>query len=335
MTDMVHIPGGEFSMGSHDFYPDERPIHRVCVSDFLLDAHPVTNTQFAEFVESTGYVTVAERPMDPALYPGVDPTALVPGSLAFTPTSGPVDLTDWRQWWSWEKGAQWRHPFGPDSGIEDRSDHPVLHVCFEDAQAYATWAGKRLPTEAEFEYAARGGLDGATYAWGEEVHPDGKLMANNWQGKFPYLNTGAEGWVGTSPVGTFPANPFGLVDMIGNTWEWTSSYYTPSHRAAAGDQAPTTGPSANLLSPPATTPASADAGAGEAGCGDGCTCGPSDARLASASAEPGSEIPRRVLKGGSHLCAPEYCLRYRPAARSPQAEDSGTTHISFRCAKDA
>jgi formylglycine-generating enzyme required for sulfatase activity len=323
----VRIPGGEFSMGSDQFYADERPVHRVAVADFLIDPHPVTNAQFAEFVDATGYVTVAERPLDASLYPDANPADLVPGSLAFKPTAGPVDLSDWRQWWAWAPDAQWRHPFGPNSSIGDRPTHPVLQVCFEDAQAYADWAGVRLPTEAEWEYASRGGVDGATYAWGEELHPGGVLMANNWQGKFPYLNTGADGWVGTSPVGTFPANPFGLVDMIGNTWEWTASYYAPSHRAAAGAQSPTTGPSANLLSPVAT--------AGEEGCGDGCTCGPSDARLASASAEPGSEIPRRVLKGGSHLCAPEYCLRYRPAARSPQAEDSGTTHISFRCARDA
>lgn len=327
MADMVRIPGGEFSMGSDAFYADEGPVHRVTVADFLLDTHPVTNAQFAGFVAATGYVSVAERPLDASLYPDANPADLVPGSLAFKPTAGPVDLSDWRQWWTWAPDAQWRHPFGPDSGIGDRPTHPVLQVCFEDAQAYADWTRARLPTEAEWEYASRGGLDGATYAWGEDLHPDGQLMANNWQGEFPYLNTGADGWVGTSPVGTFPANPFGLVDMIGNTWEWTASYYSPSHRAAAGDQAPTSGPSANLLSPVAA--------AGDSGCGDGCTCGPSDARAAVASAEPGSAIPRRVLKGGSHLCAPEYCLRYRPAARSPQAEDSGTTHISFRCARDA
>lgn len=335
MVDMARIPGGEFSMGADAFYAEEGPVHRVTVADFLLDTHPVTNAQFAEFADATGYVTVAERALDATLYPVADPAMLAPGSLVFKPTAVPVDLRDWRQWWAWETGAQWRHPFGPGSSIGDRPTHPVLQVCFEDAQAYADWAGKRLPTEAEWEYASRGGLDGATYAWGEELHPGGLLMANNWQGKFPYLNTGADGWVGTSPVGTFPANAFGLVDMIGNTWEWTTAYYSPSHRAAAGDQAPSTGPSANLLGDSGRASQKLpDAGGGEAGCGDGCTCGPSDARLATASTEPGSAVARRVLKGGSHLCAPEYCLRYRPAARSPQAEDSGTTHISFRCARD-
>ncbi|OBA89053.1 sulfatase-modifying factor 1 [Mycobacteriaceae bacterium 1482268.1] len=294
LTELVEVPGGSFRMGSTSFYPEEAPIHTVQVTSFAIERHPVTNAQFAEFVDETGYLTVAERPIDPTLYPGADPADLVPGALVFRPTSGPVNLRDWRQWWEWKPGASWRHPFGPARGtptFEDRLDHPVVQVAYPDAAAYARWAGRRLPTEAEWEYAARAGSTD-TYAWGDDAMPDGRLMANTWQGHFPYRNDGASGWVGTSPVGTFPPNGFGLVDMIGNVWEWTTTTFVGHHQPDASAQ--------------------------------GC-CPP--------SSEPDLSI-NQVLKGGSHLCAPEYCHRYRPAARSPQSQDSATTHIGFRCVAD-
>jgi len=297
---MVRIDGGTFRMGSDEFYPDERPVHERSVDAYLIDRYAVTNADFARFVDATGYVTVAERPMDPADYPGVAAEDLVPGAMVFTASAGPVDLRDWRQWWRWEPGAHWRHPEGPDSGIEDRMDHPVVQVAFEDASAYAAWAGKRLPTEAEHEFAARGGVDGARFAWGEEAYPGGEAQANSWIGSFPYDNRGRFGAT-TAPVGSYPANGYGLYDLIGNTWEWTSDYYAPRH-IVPGQEAVDAGARLNLL--------------------------------ASASAEPGSRIPRRVLKGGSYLCSPDYCLRFRPAARSPQADDTATTHIGFRCAAD-
>lgn len=297
---MVRIDGGTFRMGSDDFYPDEQPVHERTVAGYLIDRYAVTNADFARFVDATGYVTVAERPMDPADYPGVAPEDLVPGAMVFTATAGPVDLRDWRQWWRWEPGARWRHPEGPESGIEDRMDHPVVQVAFEDASAYAAWAGKRLPTEVEHEFAARGGVDGARFAWGEEAYPGGVARANSWIGRFPYDNSGRFGAT-TAPVGSYPANGYGLYDLIGNTWEWTSDYYAPRH-IVPGQEAVDAGARLNLL--------------------------------ASASSEPGSRIPRRVLKGGSYLCSPDYCLRFRPAARSPQADDTATTHIGFRCAAD-
>jgi sulfatase modifying factor 1 len=286
---MVTIAGGGYWMGSEQFYADEGPVHRQDVDPFLLDTHPVTNEQFAAFVLDTGYVTTAERPLPASEYPELTPAELACGSLVFRQTDGPVSLTDWREWWTWVEGAQWRHPFGADSGIATKHQHPVVQVSFEDASTYAAWAGKRLATEAEWEFAARGGLESATYAWGDEPTPGGRLMANSWQGSFPYRNTGANGWEGTSPVGAFPPNGYGLVDMIGNVWEWTSSPYTGRHSSA---------------------PCCIDA----------------------TDLHPGE--PQRVLKGGSHLCAPEYCLRYRPAARSPQSDDTSATHIGFRCARD-
>ena len=299
LTELVDIPAGTLRMGSAEFSAEEGPVHERPVGAFAMERHPVTNAQFAEFVADTGWVTIAERPLDLDDYPGVAPEDVVPGALVFTPTTGPVDLRDWRQWWRWVPGASWREPSGPGSTTSGREEHPVVHVAYPDAAAYATWAGRRLPTEAEWEWAARGGLVGARFAWGDDPHPDGRLMADTWQGAFPYRNTGASGWVGTAPVGTFPANGYGLVDMIGNVWEWTADYWTHRH-VVPGRSGPDATGRVDLL--------------------------------ARRSAEAGSAVPRRVLKGGSHLCAPEYCLRYRPAARSAQAEDTAMTHIGFRCA---
>jgi formylglycine-generating enzyme required for sulfatase activity len=288
MTDpaLAALPGGTFRMGSDAFYREEGPVTQVTVAAFEISRYAVTNRDYAAFVAATGYRTVAERELDPADFPDADLESLEPGSLVFTPTPGPVDLRDWRQWWRWTPGADWRHPRGPESSIAGLDDHPVVQVAFEDAIAYVEWAGLRLPTEAEWEYAARGGLDGATYAWGDEAN-DG-TRANSWQGNFPYRNAGARGWVGTAPVGSFPANGFDLHEMTGNTWEWTADAWSDRHGMPADHCAP-----------------------GHHGSGEN----------------------RRVMKGGSHLCAPEYCLRYRPAARTAQTEDSATTHIGFRVAR--
>jgi sulfatase modifying factor 1 len=280
---MKWLPGGEFAMGSDAFYPEERPVRRVAVEGFWIDEHPVTVAEFRRFVKATGYVTVAERPLDPADYPDADPAALVPGALVFRPTRGPVDLRDFRNWWAYVPGATWQRPEGPRSDAYTRGRHPVTQVAYEDAQAYAEWAGKALPTEAEWEYAARGGLDGAVFAWGDEFVP---RMANTWQGEFPWQNLLEDGYAGTSPVGTFPANGYGLHDVCGNVWEWTCDEGTANGRARRPCCAPT---------------------------------------------EAGEHIPRRVIKGGSHLCAPNYCLRYRPAARQFEAVDTSTGHIGFRC----
>ena len=300
--DMVRIEGGEFAMGSNDFYPEERPVRRAEAGAFFIDRHPVTNEQFSRFAGETGYVTLAERPIDPVQYPGAIPEMCVPGSLVFRPTRGPVDLRDWSQWWAWTPGASWRHPLGPDSTIDDAPSHPVVHVAFEDVAAYATWAGKSLPTEAEWEFAARGGLDGAVYTWGDEMIPGGKYMANTWQGEFPWQALNLDGFNRTSPVGSFPANGYGLFDMAGNVWEWTTDWYS-------------------------TQPGTVES--------KPC-CGGAQARLADAGEsydpnQPNIRIPRKVLKGGSHLCAPNYCLRFRPAARSPQMIDTSMSHLGFRC----
>jgi formylglycine-generating enzyme len=282
---MAWVPGGEFAMGSEAFYPEEAPVRRVAVEGFWIDERPVTVAQFRRFVKATGYVTVAERPLDPADYPGADPDALVPGALVFRPSRGPVDLRDFRNWWSYVPGATWQRPEGPASDSYTRGRHPVTQVAYEDAQAYAAWAGKALPTEIEWECAARGGLDGAVFAWGDEFAPAGRMMANTWQGEFPWQNLMSDGYAATSPVGSFPPNGYGLYDMTGNVWEWTCD-------EARGN-----------------------------GAARPC-CAPSDA---------GEHIPRRVIKGGSHLCAPNYCLRYRPAARQFEAVDTSTGHIGFRC----
>lgn len=303
------IAGAEFPMGSDRFYPEEAPVRRVRVAPFWIDETPVTNRQFAAFVADTGYRTVAEIAPDPRDYPGMDPVLAQPGSLVFRKTPRPVPLDDWSQWWEFCFGADWRHPTGPDSAIEGLDDHPVVQVCHADAAAYAIWAGKRLPTEAEWECAARGGHDdGRDYAWGAELAPAGRMLANYWQGLFPYSNTLADGWERTSPVTAFPPNDFGLFDMIGNVWEWTDDWYA--------------------------------APKGKMGHKLGSCCvsdNPRGGRRAESfdPATPGVRIGRKVLKGGSHLCAESYCRRYRPAARHPQAVDSATGHIGFRCALSA
>jgi formylglycine-generating enzyme required for sulfatase activity len=299
---MVWVPGGTFLMGSEEFYPEERPVHPVTVDGFWMDRFEVTVADFRRFVQATGYVTVAERTPKAQDYPGADPRLLVPGSLVFRKTNGPVRLDDYRNWWAWTPGADWRHPEGPQSNTQGRSRHPITQVAFEDAEAYATWAGKSLPTEAEWEFGARGGIEGATFTWGNDFAPKGRMMANSWQGAFPWENLRTDGFEGTSPVGTFPPNGYGLFDMAGNVWEWTGDFYTPRH-----------------------------ADEGSKPC-----CAPHNPRVTSPDqsfnlGQPGESIPRRVTKGGSHLCAPNYCLRYRPAARQPQMIESSTTHIGFRC----
>lgn len=287
-------------MGADDFYPDERPMHERTIEPFEMQSTPTTNAQFAEFVADTGYMTVAERVLSEAAFPLLSIEARAPGSLVFRPTEGPVDLQDWRQWWSWTPGAQWRHPSGPGSTIVGLENHPVVQVALEDAVAYCGWADARLPTESEHEYAAGGGNRPDPYAWGTEREPEGQVLANTWRGSFPYRNEGSAGWTSTSPVGTFPPNGFGLFDLIGNVWEWTSDRYTPSH--------------ADFVATTATNST-------DRGCGCGCSERPASAD------EPHSFY---VLKGGSHLCAPDYCHRFRPAARSAQTADSATTHIGFR-----
>ncbi|MBC7521541.1 MAG: formylglycine-generating enzyme family protein [Sandarakinorhabdus sp.] len=295
---MVAIPSGRFRMGSDDGYAEEAPAHLVEVGDFRIDRFAVTNARFAEFVAATGHVTVAEIVPRAEDYPGALPEMLFAGSLIFTKTRGPVDTKDWSQWWSLKRGADWRHPCGPASSIEGLDEHPVVHVAYADALAYATWAGKDLATEAEFEYAARGGLDGATYAWGEVFRPGGKHMANTWQGKFPHQNSKEDGWEATAPVGSFPPNGHGLHDMIGNVWEWTHDWFQPGF---AGDEAK-------------------------------ACCVPKNPRgPAAGTLDPSAPIPQKVLKGGSFLCAPSYCKRYRPAARHAESIDTSTCHIGFRC----
>jgi formylglycine-generating enzyme len=292
---MVRIEGATFAMGSDEFYPEERPVHRVTVDGFWIDEHPVTAGDYRRFVRETGYTTVAERPLDPADYPDADPELLVPGSLVFRMTDGPVSLNDFRNWWEYVPGAFWKKPGGPGTTINGRDRHPVVQVAYEDAETYATWAGKSLPTEAEWEYAARGGLDGARFAWGDDEVPNGKRVANTWQGEFPWRNTKEDGFEGTSPVKSYEPNGYGLYDMCGNVWEWTSDFFTLRH----SDEV-------------------------ERPC-----CVPRNPRVTSPQLQ--EAIPRRVMKGGSHLCAPSYCLRYRPAARQGETVDTSTGHIGFRC----
>lgn len=314
LTPLVEVPAGTLTMGSADHYPEEAPVVGVEVAAFRIEQHPVTNAQFAAFVEATGHVTVAEQALEGPVYAHLDAAERQPGSLVFTGTSGPVDLTEWRQWWSWVPGATWRMPQGPHSRARARADHPVVHVARADARAYARWAGRRLPTEAEHEWAAWGGAGGTEFVWGTELRPASGLMANTFQGDFPYRNRGAHGFKGTSPVGKFPANGYGLLDMIGNVWEWTDTPWTADHT----DLLPSAPGGRGLLS-------MAD-GAHQHGSAPAAPC------CGGAPAQPGQE--QFVVKGGSHLCAPEYCQRYRPAARTPQTEESSTTHLGFRLVAD-
>jgi len=299
---MIWIPGGTFRMGSENFYPEERPIHTVRVDGFWMDRYTVTNEQFALFVAATRYLTLAERPLNPADFPGAPPENLVPGSMLFHKTAGAVDLKNYANWWAWTPGTSWWHPLGRGSSIKGLKQHPVVHVAYEDAEAYASWAEKDLPTEAEWEFAARGGLDGKNFTWGDEDYPGGKAMANSWQGEFPWQNLARDGFERTSPVGSFPPNGYGLYDMAGNVWEWTSDWFVPR---LADDVVKS-------------------------------CCIPDNPRILSPdkSYDPRQKqfrIPRKVVKGGSHLCAPNYCLRYRPAARQPQMIDTSMSHVGFRC----
>jgi len=297
---MSWIPGGTFLMGSNDHYPEEAPAHRVSVNGFWIDRLTVTNAAFQRFVDATGHVTSAERPADPADYPGAKPELLVPSSVMFARAPHRVDLRDHYNWWVYTAGADWRHPRGPESALDGLWDHPVVHVAYEDAEAYALWANKALPTEAEWEFAARGGLDGAEYAWGDEFTPDGRHRANTWQGEFPWQNLQEDGYEWTAPVGSFPVNGYGLYDMAGNVWEWTSDWYQDHgeiKKACCTLDNPRGGDPALSLDP----------------------------------RTPEITIPRKVMKGGSYLCAPNYCRRYRPAARMAQAIDTSTCHLGFRC----
>jgi sulfatase modifying factor 1 len=291
---MVRIPGGDFAMGSDRFYPEEAPVRRVRVDSFWIDPAPVTNRQFAAFVRATGYVTDAEIVPDPSLYPGMRPEMAKAGSLVFQPPRGPVSLDEPLSWWGFVFGASWRRPYGKGSSTLNLQDHPVVHVSYRDAEAFAAWAGKSLPTEAEWELAARGGLDGADYVWGDEAAPGGKMMCNFWQGEFPRRNLRLDGFERTSPVKRFPPNGYGLYDMAGNVWEWTSDWYGPPQSACCIPENPRGGAMEDSVEAPGL-------------------------------------IPRKVLKGGSHLCADNYCRRYRPAARIPQTIESATNHIGFRC----
>jgi sulfatase modifying factor 1 len=303
-VDMVRIPGGTFRMGSNDHYPEEAPVHRVKVDGFWIDRTPVTNRQFKQFVKATGHVTTAQIPPDPKDYPGALPDMLYAGSLVFSPVPRIISLQDWSQWWTFMKGADWRHPYGPKSNINVLDHHPVVHVSYSDALAYAKWAEKDLPTEAEWEFAARGGLDGVEFAWGNALTPGGQHMANVWQGNFPNRNLCEDGYERTSPVDAFPPNHYGVCDMIGNVWEWTADWYTPKHEADA--------PKACCI------PENPRGGREDQSY---------DPR------QPNIGIPRKVLKGGSHLCAPNYCRRYRPAARHAEPVDTSTSHVGFRCVR--
>lgn len=300
--EMVYIPGAVFLMGSDRHYPEEAPRHRVSVDGFWIDRTPVTNRQFGEFVNATGHLTEAQIVPKASDYPAAPPEMLYPGSLVFSPLPRVSDPADGSQWWSFVRGADWRRPYGPDSSIKGLDDHPAVHVSYSDAAAYARWVGKDLPTEAEWELAARGGLDGEDYAWGNTLMPGGRHMANIWQGNFPVQNLCEDGYARTSPVMAFPANGYGLYDMIGNVWEWTADWWSPCHEADAARPS-------------------------------GITVNPRGGREEASydPAEPNVRIPRKVLKGGSHLCAPNNCRRYRPAARHAEPVDTSTCHVGFRC----
>jgi formylglycine-generating enzyme required for sulfatase activity len=289
-------------MGSEKHYPEERPVHRVTIDGFWMDRYPVTNARFARFVEETGYTTFAEAVPDANDYPGALPEMLFAGSLVFVQPAGPVDLGNVRNWWQYIGGADWRHPTGPESSLTGLEQHPVIHVTFSDAEAFARWEGKELPTEAEWEFAARGGVDAAPFAWGEDFLPGDRHMANTWQGEFPWQHNCRDGFERTSPVGAFPPNGYGLYDLIGNVWEWTTDWYVPKH------------PTEQI----------------KACCIPRNPRGP-DEHESHDPNQPEIRIPRKVLKGGSHLCAPNYCRRYRPAARYPEPVDTSTSHVGFRC----
>jgi formylglycine-generating enzyme len=308
---MAWIPGGEFSMGANDppdmddvgmkATLDARPIHRVYVDSFYIDKTDVTNAEFAKFVKATGYVTVAERKPKAEDFPGAPPENLVPGSVVFAPPDHPVPLNNYYQWWTYIPGADWRHPVGPESNIKGKDNYPVVQIAYEDAQAYAKWAGKRLPTEAEWEFAARGGLAGKPFVWGDQFRPNGKWMANTHQGHFPDKDSGADGYVGIAPVAKYPANPYGLYDMAGNVWQWTTDWYRPDYYrqlAAAGSVA--------------SNPQGPDS--------------------ANDPAEPGQ--PKKVQRGGSFLCTDQYCSRYIVGTRGKGEVSTGTNHLGFRCVKD-
>jgi formylglycine-generating enzyme len=298
-NDMAWIPPGTYRLGSDVHYPEERPVHTTKLAGFWMEKHAVTNAHFAAFARATGYVTIAERPLNPADYPGIDAHLLQPGALVFRPTRGPVDLRNVANWWHYVPGANWRYPEGPRSTLANRENHPVVQIAFEDALAYATWRNRNLPTETEWEAAARGGLEGAEYVWGNEFTPGGIHLANTWQGAFPHQNLATDGFTGTAPVGSYPPNGYGLHDMAGNVWNWTTDWFS-------------TGPITHACCAPVNPRNAAD-------------------ETSYDPSQPGIRIPRKVIKGGSFLCAPEYCHRYRPAARHPQMVDTATSHIGFRC----
>jgi formylglycine-generating enzyme required for sulfatase activity len=312
---MVWIPGGEFTMGcadprrlphgGPDAMPDARPIHRVSVDPFWMDRVELTNKQYAAFVKATGYVTVAERTPKAEDFPGAPPENLVAGSVVFTPPPQAVALDNHYQWWSYVKGASWQHPEGPQSTVENRDDYPVTHIAYADAEAFAKWAGKRLPTESEWEFAARGGLTGKTYAWGNEFRPGGKWMANTWQGTFPLKDTAEDGFAGVAPVAQFPANGYGLFDMSGNIWEWCSDWYRPDGYAEC------------------------TAAAGE----EGIVRNPQGPASSFDPAEPREK--KRVHRGGSFLCTEQYCARYMIGTRGKGELSSASNHLGFRCVKPA
>jgi sulfatase modifying factor 1 len=302
---MILIPGGKFLMGSDKFYPEEKPVHEVTVDSFYIDRYEVTNGEYRKFVKETGYITVAERPLRQEDFPNADPAFLVPGALVFQKAKGSIDLNDYHNWWAWTPGANWKHPFGADSNLFGLKDHPVVHIAYEDAEAYAKWAGKELPTEAEWEFAARGGMEGKNFTWGDEDTQLTKPMANTWQGEFPHENLLVDTYEGTSPVGSFEPNGYGLYDMAGNVWEWTSDWYV-AHLDETANKVKTC--CTTHVNPRVVSPNQSY---------DPC--------------QPQIKIPRKVVKGGSHLCAPNYCLRYRPAARQPQMIDTGMSHIGLRC----
>lgn len=295
---MVWIPGGTFQMGTNDpDFPDAQPVHKVRVNGFYMDEHEVTNAEYAAFVKATNYVTVAERKLNPKDYPGVPPESLVPGSGVFSPPNHKVSLADPLQWWEYVPGASWRHPFGPNSSIDNMPNNPAVHISYEDAVAYAKWAGKRLPTEAEWEYAARGGRGNQPYYWGNELKPDGKWMANIYQGDFPNNNTAEDGYAGIAPVKSFPPNPYGLYDMEGNVWEWCNDFYRPDYYQHS----------------PANNPK-----------------GPSD------SYDPDEpNAVKRVQRGGSFICSDQYCIRYKAGSRGKGEVQSGSNNLGFRCVRDS